>query len=79
MQYMTMRCNLQRCNVDGTLEMKVEKCLYSNQNGNSCSPCYYLNVRVSEEGVPDDAWKKFNSFVDKNKVKTGGRDEGVLK
>lgn len=58
MQYMTLRCTLQRCNVDGTLDMKIEKCVLKN-----ASPCYYLTVKAVDDANPEDSWKKFDNFV----------------
>lgn len=62
MQSMVLRCTLQRCNVDGTTEMKLEKCVLKNS-----SPCYYVTVKVMDEGNPEDIWKKFDNFVTKKK------------
>ena len=61
MDSLKLQCSQQRCNIDGTTEMKLEKCVLTN-----ATPCYYLIVKANE---PDDAWKKFNSFVsDKSKT-----------
>lgn len=60
MQSLSLRCNLQRCNLDGSLEMSVEKCVLTNN-----SPCYYLLVKTNDEGKPEDAWRKFDAFVTK--------------
>lgn len=62
MQSLILRCTLQRCNVDGTLEMKIEKCVLRNS-----SPCYYLTTKVYDETKPEDAWKKFDNFITKKK------------
>lgn len=67
MQNMILRCTLQRCNVDGTMEMKVEKCVLKNS-----SPCYYLTVKVIDEANPEDVWKKFDNFVT---TKKGGSSQ----
>lgn len=63
MQSLHLRCSLQRCNVDGTVEMNIDKCVLANS-----SPCYYLMIKVREEDSPEDVWKKFDNFVtSKNK------------
>lgn len=58
MQTLQLRCNLQRCNQDSSLEMDVDKCILAN-----ASPCYYLMIKVLDEGRPEDAWKKFDQYV----------------
>jgi hypothetical protein len=63
MDGLKLQCSMQRCNVDGTTEMKIEKCVLTN-----ASPCYYLMIKVNDEDRPEDVWKKFNNFVaDKSK------------
>ncbi|MGC8764830.1 MAG: hypothetical protein ACP5QT_02985 [Brevinematia bacterium] len=58
MQCLYLRCSLNRCNVDGTKEMRLEKCIQANS-----SPCYYLIVKTEEETEPEEIWKKFDNFV----------------
>jgi hypothetical protein len=58
MQSLSMKCNLQRCNVDGTLEMTLDKCVLVH-----ASPCYYLCIKTYDEERPEDAWKKFDHYV----------------
>lgn len=60
MQSLYLRCTLQRCNVDGSSVMSLEKCALSHS-----SPCYYMTVKENEEEHPEDAWKKFDHFVTK--------------
>lgn len=73
MQTMIMKCTLNHCNVDGTKEMKVEKCcLAVNAQSGTVSPCYYLNVKITEDGPPTDAWNKFKGFVDHTRRKMPG-------
>jgi hypothetical protein len=70
MQTMILRCNLNHCNVDGTKEMQLEKCcLTRNEQTGVISPCYYLSVKITEEGAPTDAWNKFKGFVDHSRRK----------
>ncbi len=63
MQSLYLKCALPRCNVDGTKEMTLEKCVLTN-----CSPCYYLIVKNEEQCEPEEVWKKFDNFVT-NKTK----------
>ncbi len=60
MQSLQLRCNLQRCNVDGSIEMQIDKCVLAN-----ASPCYYLTIKNCDEDRPEDVWKKFDHFVTK--------------
>jgi len=61
MENLVLRCNLQRCNIDGSTDMTLEKCVLNNN-----TPCYYLIVRKGSEDRPEDVWKKFDYFVTKN-------------
>jgi hypothetical protein len=58
MQSLQLRCSLQRCNLDSSAEMNIDKCILTN-----VSPCYYLMIKASDEGRPEDAWKRFDQFV----------------
>ncbi len=60
MHYLELRCNVKKCNIDGSTDMLLEKCVPSNGH-----PCYYLSVKTEEDDGREDAWKKFDSFVDK--------------
>ena len=65
MQTLHLRCSLQRCNVDASRELNLDKCVLAHS-----SPCYYLLIRVEDEAEPNDVWKKFDSFVS-DKIKKG--------
>jgi len=46
-------CLLDRCNLDGTDVMSLDKCL---KNG---KPCYYLHVTEPKNDPNSEAWGKF--------------------
>lgn len=62
MKSLLLQCNLKRCNIDGSKEMSIDKCILTNN-----SPCYYLLVKSAEETSEENAWDKFDEFVDKKK------------
>ncbi|MFN4217251.1 MAG: hypothetical protein ACK4HQ_07630 [Brevinematales bacterium] len=66
MKHLVLRCNLMRCNVDGSEEMSLEKCVLRND-----SPCYYLLYQSREDGHPDQVWQRFGSFVNSQIKGTG--------
>ena len=65
MKALTLQCSLQRCNIDGSKELSIDKCILSNN-----SPCYYLLTKSDQETSEESAWDKFDDFLDKKK---GGR------
>ena len=58
MQNLVLKCSLPRCNIDGSKEMNLDKCVLNNG-----SPCYYLMVKYEDNCEPEDIWKKFDNFV----------------
>ncbi|MEJ5285530.1 MAG: hypothetical protein ACP5Q5_10875 [Brevinematia bacterium] len=58
MKSLLLKCSLPRCNVDGTKEMNIDKCVLNNS-----SPCYYLIIKDEDGCEPEEVWKKFDNFV----------------
>ncbi len=65
MKNLVLKCSLPRCNVDGTKEMNIDKCVLAN-----ASPCYYLIIKEEDGCEPEEIWKKFDNFVGR-RVKKG--------
>lgn len=60
MKTLILRCALPRCNIDGSKELNIDKCILQHS-----TPCYHLIVKDGEDFEPEDAWRKFGDFVSK--------------
>jgi hypothetical protein len=57
-----LHCSLQKCNIDGSKEMSIDRCILRNN-----TPCYYLLIKETSVAPEDEAWRKFDRFVGKSK------------
>jgi len=69
MNFLELRCRLEKCIIDNTQEMEFKKCCTQNDNANpdKFQPCTYLAISTTDKYLKGDVWKKFGDIVDKSK------------
>lgn len=69
MKGILLKCSLDRCNLDGTQDMNLDKCAITNG-----SPCYYLLIKNNADDPEERVWSKFDEFVNKSKKGPGEKN-----
>lgn len=75
MIYLSLTCRLDKCCIDGMMEMEIKKCITQNskEHPDTFNPCPYLGIHSETQFKKGDVWKKFGEIIDKSKPK--GREK----
>ncbi len=75
MNFLELRCRLEKCVIDNTKEMEIKKCTTQNDKANpdKFQPCPNLSITSGYGYKRGDVWQKFGDMIEKSKPK--GKDK----
>ncbi len=71
MNSIELRCRMDRCITDDTLQMELKKCITQNDKSHPdmFHPCPHLSFSQVDIYKKGDVWKRFGDMIDKSKSK----------
>jgi hypothetical protein len=71
MNWLELRCRVDKCIFDDTQEMEIKKCITQNdkEQPGKFNPCPNLSIKATDTYEKGDVWNKFGEMIDKSKSK----------